>query len=338
MKISYFLLLFLFSLYQGYSSTPGPIASCQTLDTAGVYTLTDNISGAICFTIASSDMVIDCDDYTITSNSRSFYFSGLSYDNLSIINCNIITTGGYGIHFNSFGSDYNLFENVTIFNSGIGISVSFVEYSNFNNINIYNGLSGFDIRQGSNNNNFSNIYIENITTEGISFVSSDRNNFNSVIINGSLSGTGITYPTSGDFTYFNDTSLYNLDTGLYFYGSGNNVLDNSYIDDTVDSPINFTSLSFFSANSNNFTNSYLSNFSNIFSNDWTKSVSTFQDNTYLSGSIINGGCFDFPTNGTCENTSLVESLSIETTQSNFPLNSYTSLLILLISVLLYFKK
>ena len=103
-----FAFLFAFILISTASaSSPGAINSCQTLDTAGVYTLTGNLNSglATCFNVTANDVTIDCNSSLIEGQSGYYGVNatnstGNAWTNLTVQNCTIsnfttsIYTGG----------------------------------------------------------------------------------------------------------------------------------------------------------------------------------------------------------------------------------------------------
>jgi len=69
--------------------------------------------------------------------------------------------------------------------------------------------------------------------------------------------------------------------------------------------------------------------------NWSNTVTNFYDNTYLAGSIINGGCFDYPVNLTCEGAAPVSS-PMSTSSSSGILPSFGTVSILLVCIILFF--
>src|SRR3989344_6574779 len=65
-------LIVIFLLRLVSSSTPGNINICQTLDTAGTYTLTQNVnSSGTCFIIATNNIILNGQGYLINYSSSA---------------------------------------------------------------------------------------------------------------------------------------------------------------------------------------------------------------------------------------------------------------------------
>lgn len=342
-KIKFISIFFLFSFnfFNLYPSTPGPISSCQTLDTPGVYTLTDNVTAGICFTITSNDVYLNCDDYTITPTSVGVYMTS-SYNNLSVANCNIkgnqaFSVYGFYLVPVSGTSNYNLIENISFSNVIFqGLQIEKTDDSTFRNINLYNTTSRGIYLSQSDYNNFSNLYLRNISTYGATIRFSGNNKFDNFTIIGDSTSTGIIYTISSNNNIFNNITFYNLSIGIdLFDGAFSNYLNNSYIDESVIIPINFNAY-FTGFLNNTFSNSYLGNFSAITSYNWTDTPSLFYDNTFLSGTVPSNECFD-NLNLTCNIPYPVISLAIPTQNSAFPIQGLFSIMLSLFLIGLFLR-
>jgi len=154
-----------------------------------------------------------------------------------------------------------------------------------------------------NNNSFENFYVDGGI---IRLFTSHNNTFNN--LTGSVSGAGFTFDS--------------VSTG--------NLIINSNITDAA-----FISFGASGAYNNTFQNSYLGDFTSITSSNWNNTPQFFYDNTYESGTIINGGCFDYPYNNTCESAAPPQGSS-QTTSSGGVLPSFGTMSILLVCIILFF--
>jgi hypothetical protein len=132
---------------------------------------------------------------------------------------------------------------------------------------------------------------------------SSENNFTNVLIDNF--NYGVLIQSSYDHR-FDNLTIKNVITGVDWVRSPDGVINNSFIDASLIS-INFSSANPpFSYNNNNvIENTYLGNFSNVISSNWSSiSPIFFNDNTYLAGTYT-GLCFDDPLNLSCEVASVV---------------------------------
>jgi len=121
---------------------PEPINECQNIDTSDMYHLTTDLeSNATCIEITASDVVLDCQGYTITyslsgeSATRGIRVNG---HNVTIKNCHILDgnwSGQSGRQGVSFGSSmrYSVFYNNTV-NVSNGRALAMDGGSNYNTV------------------------------------------------------------------------------------------------------------------------------------------------------------------------------------------------------------
>ncbi|UZE94234.1 MAG: VCBS repeat-containing protein [Candidatus Pacearchaeota archaeon] len=188
-------------------STPGEIDSCQTLDTAGTYTLNQNVSAdTTCFNITSDNVTLDCAGYTINYSATGTGYAvnnSVGYSNITIKNCfinNVSTSysSSYAIYFQGSSTDPcsgNVIDNNTILTSGTS-SHGIYLYDYVNKTNITNN---------------------NITTTG----SSSKGIYLNSKVNSSIIANN-TLKTS-------QTSSYGIDVYMY---SGENIIYNNNITTT----------------------------------------------------------------------------------------------------------
>jgi len=99
-------------------------ANCSGLTTAGPYILTQNVNSVgTCFTIQSSNILIDCQGYLVNYSTgglvAGYGVVGTDYDNITIRNCrfeegNATVNAKYAIYFTG---DNSPVENITIWNN-----------------------------------------------------------------------------------------------------------------------------------------------------------------------------------------------------------------------------
>ena len=182
------------------------ISACGTISSAGVYTLTQDISGTgTCITISASDVVLDGQGKRVTYGSAGtgVGVTATSVNNITIkhvhINkstANVTTSSNYGIRFTTITN--STIWNVTIQTNGTldNMGIVLISSSKFNNITANRVIAqgqtstnkGIYLASSSNNNITSNTIITGGTSnnDGIRiYLSSFNNTYTSNIINNS---------------------------------------------------------------------------------------------------------------------------------------------------------
>jgi len=273
-------------------SVPGDIDSCQTIDTAGVYTLNQSInSSGTCFNINASNVELDCAAFNITYGETSSgngvnVSSSSALTNVTVKNCEIIKgssigSDNYGIML--FDTSLSVIENNTISTDGTSANDGiFLSGSSNNNI-----ISGVTISTNGTSSN-----------DGISFSSSNSNTISDVTIstNGTSSNNGISLSSSSN----NNITSTNISTsgsqgsnhGIFISSSSNNTIS----DATISTDGAETNLGIFinsASSNNNITSTTISTSGSQDSNHGIQLSSSSNSNT-ISGVTIS-------TNGTNTN-------------------------------------
>jgi nitrous oxidase accessory protein NosD len=170
---------------------PITIDTCQNISNPGIYQVTNNVeSNATCIEIRTDDVVLDCQDHTITfslageSGTRGILAAG---DNITIQNCNVLdgnwsgASGRYGVSF------LNSARNSVLYNNTINVS----------------NARALAMDGGSNYNTFSNNVISSNTgfaayLSSISHCTFFNNTFRSVLYDSIVQwfGTNNTYDSN----------------------------------------------------------------------------------------------------------------------------------------------
>jgi parallel beta-helix repeat protein len=190
------------------SSTPGDIASCQTLDTSGVYTLTADLNGSDvpeegCFNITNMDVELNCQGHYI-GNETSTGYAILSDEvtNTTVKNCRVSFPAGYGAYF-------NISNGGRIINSSFNFSIYgiylFQSTNNITNVTLYGNTYGIYL----NDTDLSRVNDSMIESNsyGIYLSNSDSNIISN--INGSANTRG---------AYLNASSSNNLSNSSFYSG------------------------------------------------------------------------------------------------------------------------
>ncbi|MDA3856577.1 MAG: right-handed parallel beta-helix repeat-containing protein [Candidatus Woesearchaeota archaeon] len=188
-----------------------------SLDCQGyeVHSLTSGTNYGISVTSSSGNEYVDIN---ISNCVISGFFRGIRFDyvdNSSIINVSLNNNNLNGLDLDN--SDYNTFDNLTIYNNGeYGINLYVgSDHNTFTNLIIFNNLKYGINSQSSYYNIISNSYFFNNTLEDMHFVSSDYNIFFS--------------------NFFSNSSKFpSASVNNYFYQNvGSNYLGNWWDDDNA---------------------------------------------------------------------------------------------------------
>jgi len=244
------------------TASAAPISSCQTLSAAGSFELSQSVSiNTTCFNITASDIILDCQGFTISYGANGTSSSAIpavgvlieGQVNVTVKNCNfrdvnVSGAHGYGILLNETNSS-TIFNN-TIQTNGTSANYGIFAQNNANNNNISNNVVN---TQGSSAANYG-IYLKttvlgnfvssnNVTTDG-----GDSENigiilevaaFNNIIIdniiraNGSVGGNfGIRLDRASRNTVTGNTISTNgedSNEGINLFLAGNNTIANNTI-------------------------------------------------------------------------------------------------------------
>src|SRR3989344_5576201 len=226
------------------------VYKCGNINSQGTYTMNQSINqtlfGEDCIIISSSNVILDCQGYNITSD---YSVSGIYSDqqNSTIKNCNINVgdnSGGYGIEFLNVNN--SIIENVTINTSYYGTFLSSSSNNTLTNITSNSNYYGI-LLSSSSNNTLTNITSNSNSYHGISLFSSSNNTLINITSN-SNGFSGIYLLSSSNNTLTNITSNSNR-FGIYLTsGSNNNTLTN------ITSNLNVYGIAFASSSNNILTN------------------------------------------------------------------------------------
>ncbi|MCA9459948.1 MAG: right-handed parallel beta-helix repeat-containing protein, partial [Nanoarchaeota archaeon] len=235
------------------------INSCQVISSSGIYTFNQTIIyDWDCFTISSSDVILDCAGYILrdgTGGSSAIIISD-TYNNITIKNCNIqnystsIMTNGDNVFILNNNISYNGY-GLYLDDGGGSTNVSGNRFWN-------NTASGIQLR--SNSNIIDSNYFENNTPYGINYISGinnliSNNNFTDdyAFLDGDFGVYVDNYEEmdlgglTKDITLVNNQTNYymtsNFTGNLFFYYRDGIVLDcqgNSIVGDGTDNGIYFT--------------------------------------------------------------------------------------------------
>ncbi|MBI5047014.1 right-handed parallel beta-helix repeat-containing protein [Candidatus Micrarchaeota archaeon] len=260
---NFFIVLFVLLVFAADSFAATNVSYCQDINSAGDYVLNasliggpivlSNITGQACIKISVSDVVLDCDVYSLYedgSNGTANY--GIAVDgnandaltNVTIENCTVsnYTTGLIALE----GLNYSVITNNTLNTSASeGFYIFKINYVNFSNDKTYSIFdSAYDL-QSSNNNIFdTEIMHDNSYGFRISSPSgSPTNNLftNNNAYNNSLYGF---YSTGGTLNNFTNNNASESQNGFWFTSSStDNVLTNNLVYNNSAEGFLFNSLS-----------------------------------------------------------------------------------------------
>jgi len=206
------------------------VYKCGNINSQGTYTMNQSINqtlfGEDCIIISSSNVILDCQGYNITSD---YSVSGIYSDqqNSTIKNCNINVgdnSGGYGIEFLNVNN--SIIENVTINTSYYGTFLSSSSNNTLTDItSSSNSQMGIYLTSGSNNNTLTNITSSSNSQMGI-YLTSGSNNNTLTNITSNSNYYGILLSSSSNNTLTNITSNSNSYHGISLFSSSNNTLTN----------------------------------------------------------------------------------------------------------------
>lgn len=216
---------------------------CDVINESGSVLLNNNIEGApisaspasgtTCIRINVSDVVLDCNGYTITNNGTSSITSGIflfNSTNITVKNCPMISRYSYGV--NLYFTNNSLVNNITLFNNS---QTSILNTYSSNNIltsnNITSSTGGISISTGSINNTINDNNIS-FGSYGLIISQNNANFFSSnQIFNNSVSGVNVIGSSNNTFT---NNEVYNNGNG--FLVAQTNIwetINNNFFDNNV---------------------------------------------------------------------------------------------------------
>ncbi|MEM3432144.1 MAG: right-handed parallel beta-helix repeat-containing protein, partial [Candidatus Bilamarchaeaceae archaeon] len=274
--------------------------NCPLITSAGLYTQNQNYSGApnnaaplsgyACVKITSSNVVFDCNGYSISNNGTGGTTYGIlingSLNNITIKNCEI-SSYRYGVFvYNS--NNTNIFNNTVKNSIDYNIYIYIAQGGLLNNNTLYNSTRGFYLYSVNASEIYNNI-IFNHSAIGF-YGNSITNNkiYNNSIYSNTISN--LMLDSNSQNNYVLDNLIYNSSLSLYIYSSDNNtVLNNSAYNSEYGGYI-------YTSNYNNLTNNYFyNNVAGLFLTD--------SQGTYISDNIVynNYYGFDFEDSGSAFN-------------------------------------
>lgn len=310
--------------------------SCQSL-ISGSYELNTSLtqSGSNCINITSSNIVLDCQGYSISGDSTN-YGIFITGNNNIIRNCNIYNFSSGSFIFLTQNNTFvnNTFVNNSQYGTFIGLStnISFSNNSFFNNPNGFFQSSSNSLSVTSNifNNNNNSIYNTN-------------SNFSEYVSNTIESSTnfGVVFYSAFNNTFTSNTVSENNGIGaLYFDSSSNNTFSLNTITQNNDYNLIFSATS--GQYSNLFFSNTLGNISKIDSTDWSywsnKFNSSTNGNTYYNISGFGDDLsFCFAINNCDEHARIITfpNLSPATISSVFPYGNSIFLLFVILSFFIF---
>lgn len=218
-----FILLSIFILAGALSSTS--ISSCQELNSSGSYVLTANASanGSNCFNITASDVIVDCNGFSlIGDNSNGTRGITSTFNGVEVKNCDI---GGFeiGIYFN--GASNAIITNNTFFHTYNFSPHIYTE--NLNNLSVTNNYF-HDTAWVIDNIG----YLVANTAVSYGWLGSAVTNSN--ISNNTIYDTSINaiYDSGGSGNLFTNNKIENSSAGIYMQYSSNETVSNNYFNAT----------------------------------------------------------------------------------------------------------
>jgi parallel beta-helix repeat protein len=216
------------------------ITSCPNITMSGAYSLGSNLVGApnsasplggfACVKIAASDVILDCNGYSITGSGSSNTYGVLlngSLTNVTVKNCPGISGYSSGIYV--YQSSGNLFYNNTVFNNTYGIQLETSSGNNLTNNTARNTTRGFYLRSSANN----------LLADNVAYNSTDSGFFLIFLAsNNNLIANNTAYNNPAGFhlgegpnnnTLLNNTA-FNNSAGFYLF---NVAMNNSLINNTA---------------------------------------------------------------------------------------------------------
>ncbi|MBT7237841.1 hypothetical protein HN865_03210 [Candidatus Woesearchaeota archaeon] len=189
---------------------------------------------------SDSNIVLDCDGYTIDGNNKADNYYGISFsnsNNITIKNC-VITDFDNGFH-NQWGAGQNntIFNNTISFNDEYGMFLSSASFTNNNisNNTIHSSTVNSGIYLYAPSNVVFGNEIFNNPQRGIVMSSKNGNVIDSnIIYDNTLSGI---YVGSSNHNISNNIIYNNSDFGLRLYISSNNIIDSNDIYENQDQNI-----------------------------------------------------------------------------------------------------
>ena len=242
-----FLILSLFFSLNTFAT--GSLSGCGTANSAGLWTLTEDIndgSTTTCVVISSDDVILDCQGHLINTTNDGVGSIGISInlrDNITIQNCEISNWGNAifegGIRVDT--STNLVFKNILFEKNRDGIYLNTASDSIFTNITFSSSDSTGILGFGASNNNFSNVKFLSNLGNGISFISSNSNKFTDLeMISSGAHGISLSGSDSNSFDFFNLSGNSNFganivsDSDFNIFTNGHissNTNENVFIDD-----------------------------------------------------------------------------------------------------------
>ncbi len=126
-----------------------PVLNCPVIDSAVTYTMNNSFAGApnsasphsgtACVKINASNVVFDCNGYSITNNGTGGTTYGIlltSADNVTLKNCPSLSGYTYGL--DAYNSDDGTFTDITAHNNDVGVQFDTSNVTNATDIHTYN--------------------------------------------------------------------------------------------------------------------------------------------------------------------------------------------------------
>ncbi|MEM4375858.1 MAG: right-handed parallel beta-helix repeat-containing protein, partial [Candidatus Woesearchaeota archaeon] len=241
-----------FSTYGVFGATGEPLSSCGVISSPGSYALTQNVSSSgTCFQIQTSNVVLDCQGFTITYGTATTgnginASTSTALSNITIRNCNIQKGAGGGN--SNYGIQFRSTSNSLIFNNTISTKGNQANYGIYFNTN-------------SNSNNISNnrisTYGTSIENTGIVLSQSSL----TIITNNNITTNGTAHSNYGIYVLSsNDNSISNnriataggeRSYGVYLNTAAKNTISSNSIATSPTGSLNYGILVWLNSNGNN---------------------------------------------------------------------------------------
>jgi len=232
-------------------SVPGnqiPVSSCTTIDSAGYYVLTQDISGSsTCIRIQASNVILNGRAHSISGPGTGglnygiyVYSSTATLENVSIENIKVANWAS-GVYYDN--ANNGSIKNINASFNGIGIRLRASSNNKIVNSTIsFNSNHGIYLYSSSNNNTIANNNISFSNYYGINIQYSSNNSISSNTISNTINGDGIYLLSSSNNTIANNNISFNSNYGIYFRSSSNNLIYNNYLNNSNNAYDNLNNL------------------------------------------------------------------------------------------------
>ncbi|MFC1742201.1 DUF2341 domain-containing protein, partial [Nanoarchaeota archaeon] len=299
-----------------------PVSGCQVIDYPGNYNVTQDLTGApndasevsagysACIKIAASNVVLECNDHTMTNNGTQGWGVLLngSMTGVTVQNCNI---SGYNSSVYFYRSNQSTIINTTGYNSTQ--SAFRLDYSSHNTLSYNKGYNtsgdGFSIGQGSLDNTLFNNTAYDNAQEGFSIKAGSNS---SDVVNNTAYDNG-----QNGFEVYESAHSYLFRNWAYRNGwAGFRIWNGSLYNSVVNNTAYRNGYGGFVAWNNSDYNNFTGN--TAYNNTLSGILINGSDNNRLSGNLAyNNSAWGFHISMTADSNNVLDNTAYDNSQDGF---------------------